>query len=225
MRIQGDELFRLTEESVKGIRYIKLNKKASYLEEELHNITYNKVMSDKNEEMQFYALGFYDSLICMKPKQLTSTSHKEHFLISYPFEKTANTLNAEQWFGILPLSEPKRYWAGIASDNPQEPIFCGNDLQWELPYMGVVLLSLGSNVKGRQVDFKSLLAEFANKCSDVLSNFSQFTQSENKYISELYYSLNCADLCLVIRTDALSFIHGVNYYLNVMAGCPLSTRR
>ncbi len=218
MRIQGDELFRLTEESVKGIRYIKLNKKASYLEEELHNITYNKVMSDKNEEMQFYALGFYDSLICMKPKQLTSTSHKEHFLISYPFEKTANTLNAEQWFGILPLSEPKRYWAGIASDNPQEPIFCGNDLQWELPYMGVVLLSLGSNVKGRQVDFKSLLAEFANKCSDVLSNFSQFTQSENKYISELYYSLNCADLCLVIRTDALSFIHGVNYYLNVMAG-------
>ncbi len=210
MNILGDKLFRFTEESVKRMRYIKLNKKASYSEKGLHNITYNKI-EQENDAIQFYAFGFYDSLTCMKPKQLSSVSHKEHCLISYPFQKTANTLNVEQWFGILPLSEPKRYGIGADSDFLQDPFFCDDDLQKELPFVGVVLLSLGSGAKGEMSNFKELLLDFTEKCTGV---FLGEPYSSDKYIAELYYSLNCVDLCLGIRTDDLSFIHDVNYKLN-----------
>ena len=213
MIIQGDELFRLTEESVKGLIYIKLNKKASYSEKELNNITYNKG-EDEKSFIRFYSLGFYDSLTCMKSKQLTSITHKEHFLISYPFKKTADTSNVEQWFGILPLSEPKRFGIGADSDNPEAPFFCEDDLQRELPFIGVILLSLGNGANGEISDFKDILADFTEKCAGVFPNPPQ---SSDRYIAQLYYSLNCADLCMVIRTDNLSFVHDMNYNYNVIA--------
>lgn len=213
MIIQGDELFRLTEESVKGLIYIKLNKKASYSEKELNNITYNK-NEDEKSFIRFYSLGFYDSLTCMKSEQLTSITHKEHFLISYPFKKTADTLNVEQWFGILPLSKPKRFGIGADLNNPEDPFFCGDGLQRELPFIGVILLSLGNGANGEISDFKDLLIDFSEKCTGV---FQGTSQSSDRYIAQLYYSLNCADLCMVIRTDDLSFIHDMNYKFNVIA--------
>lgn len=216
METQKKKLFQLTKETEKKIRYIRLIKKASYLEKELKNIKYNQIgENDKCDTIQFYAFGFYDLLICIKPQISTSRAYKEHFLISYPFEKKANTLKVEQWFGILPLSEEKRYYAGVRPQNEDDPFFCENKLQAELPFLGVILISLGNRIGNqRGNDFEAALEDYAKNIENV---FGGACQKNNKYIAEIYYSLNCADLCLVIRTDALPFIHQINYSLNMKA--------
>lgn len=204
MGVQGDTLFALTENTVKDIRYVRLNKRASYSEKELENVAYNKINDNKSDVIQFYSLGFYDSLTCVKSKELLSSAHKEHFLISYPFEKTANTSNVEQWFGLLPLSGTRRYQAGTGDVG--DPFFCNTMLQKELPFMGVILLSLGYGEKDKEISFINLLADFVEKCPAAFPGSS----GEDKYIAELYYSLNCADLCVAVRTDDLSLIHKLN---------------
>lgn len=204
MGVQGDKLFALTEDMVKDIRYVRLNKRASYLEKELENVTYNKSNDNKSDIIQFYSLGFYDSLTCVRSKNLLSSAHKEHFLISYPYEKTANTSNVEQWFGLLPLSGTKRYQAG--KHDAGDPFFCNAMQQKDLPFIGVILLSLGYGEKCEETSFINLLADFAEKCPAAFPK----PADEDKYIAELYYSLNCADLCMAVRTDDLSFIHNLN---------------
>ncbi len=211
-----EDKFKLTEDTIKGIRYIKLNKKANYLEKGLDSVIDNEGTQVENEAIQYYTFGFYDSLTCISKNEITSLVHKEHFLISYPFEKTANTLKVEQWFGIFPLSNKKIYKniaenEGIESAEAIDPFFCGSDLQKKLPFIGVVLISLGDSLESEQFDsFKKMLEQYVEVIEGL---FGETTTNMYVYIAEIYYSLNCADLCLAVRTNALPFIHYVNYEL------------
>lgn len=216
MSSQGEQLFQLTEDTIKKIKYIKLNKKASHAEKDLERVKYNyNTEMHSTGSIQFYSFGFYDSLTCFKSEKTTSLAYKEHFLISYPFEKTANTLKVEQWFGIMPLSKEQRYSAGVGNGVAEDPLFCKEELQQELPFIGVILISLSNTLKKNGTNnFKKLLANYAETIDGI---FADFQNAHDKYIAETYYSLNCADLCLVIRTDALPFVHRIRYYLNMRA--------
>lgn len=226
MEKQRNDLFQLTEHTLKKVRYIKLNKKASYSEESLEQVVYNSNTGKEKawESVQLYSFGFYDSLTCYKPPMDNSRIDKESFLISYPFTKTANTLKAEQWFGILPLSEERLYWSGVELDKEADPFFCKCDLQEELPFVGVLLISLNDMPQNDSVrNFKALLQEYLDSIDDI---FEEFRVQNKRYIAEAYYSLNCADLCLIMRTDTLTFVHHVNRCLYLRAkriGCNINS--
>lgn len=203
--MKSGNLFQLTEQTVSRIKYIKLDKKASYMEKD---IPFFAIDPSQYKAISFYSFGFYDSLTCIMPERV---SHKEHFLISYPYERTANALKVEQWFGIFPLAEQKLYTSETSRKKEiEDPFFCDVTLQQELPFVGVILLSLSKSEK----TFNQLLTEYIDLIEGL---FSSSSVESNRYITEIYYSLNCADLCLAIRTDSLPFIHNINRSLNEIA--------
>ena len=140
METQQAELFQLTENNIDQVRYIKLDKKVGNEQKKLEEVLVSQNM--KAEIVQFYSLGFYDSLTCVKTQMRISQAHKKHFMITCPYQRTAETLKVEQWFGILPLSAGGRYQAGVGNtvDEDMEPFFCRQDLQEKLPFVGVVLI-------------------------------------------------------------------------------------
>ncbi len=226
MEIRKQDFFRLTENTIKKVKYIRLNKKASYLEKELENVAYNKGANDRSESIRFYAYGFYDSLTCVKPKEITSLAYQEHFLISYPFEKTANTSKVEQWFGILPLAEEKRCCVGIERGESEDVFFCREELRTDLPFIGVILISLG-NMPNENLarDFKGLLTAYVETVTAILAKIGREI-SGRRYLAEVYYSLNCSDLCVAIRTDEIPLVHRINYEMKseaVKSGYTINT--
>lgn len=217
MKTQATNIFRLTENTIKKIKYIKLTKKASYKEKELEKVIYNDGIGNRSTSIQFYSFGFYDSLTCVRPNEITSLAYQEHFLISYPFEKAANTSKVEQWFGILPLAEEKRYYSGIVLDETDDPFFCKEELQKEVPFIGVILVSLSNAAKeSRSLHFEKLLIDYVEKITNIFGEIDKEAKKK-RYIAEIYYSLNCSDLCVVIRTDEIPFVHRVNYDMRVKA--------
>lgn len=209
METQQAELFQLTENNIDQVRYIKLDKKVGNEQKKLEEVLVSQNM--KAEIVQFYSLGFYDSLTCVKTQMRISQAHKKHFMITCPYQRTAETLKVEQWFGILPLSTGGRYQAGVGNtvNEDMEPFFCRQDLQEKLPFVGVVLISL----KNTSRTFKPFLADYILEIERVFHALKE-KRKGICYLAQIYYSLNCVDLCLVIRTDALPFIHEVNYELN-----------
>lgn len=213
---QDIQLFQLTNTTVENMRYIKLDKKASYTEKVLEDIAYNDI---QYESVLFYSFGFYDSLECIKLDGLSSLTHKESFLISYPFKKSANTLKVEQWFSILPVSNKHFYSGGKGIGEGGDPFFCKKSLCAKLPFAGVILISLSrpltKTVQGGQgnSDFKKSLEEAVF----LINEYFQKADSSRNYMARIYYTLNCADLCLVIRTDELSFIYDTSSRLDIQA--------
>lgn len=218
------DLFRLTEDNLNKIRYIKLDKKATYSESELEQMVIDNGDTDMELEtfqtIKFYSLGFYDVLKCMKKKINTSFTNKEHFLISYPFKRSRATLKVEQWFGILPLSSEKIYSNVLKKGEIAEPFFCDGELQEKMPFAGVLLISLGETSNNGLLEFKELLKQYVNVIDSIFKedNKEQYNEfKEYLYIAEIYYSLNCSDLCMAIRTNGLPFIHFMNSILNKKA--------
>ncbi len=149
METRDEEWLCLTKNNIDQVRYIKLDKKAGSQQDKLNPVIAGQRVAD--QKIQFYAFGFYDSLTCVKTEMRISQAHKKHFLIKYPYQKTAEALKVEQWFGILPLAEGGRFHAGVENAEGMEPFFCREDLQAKMPFVGVVLISLRNTAK----DFKS----------------------------------------------------------------------
>ena len=188
------------------IRYIKLDKKASYNECWTEGVGIQK--KEKNKKAVFYSYGFYDLLTCFCPSEYID--YMEHFHISPSFDKFRNTLKVEQWFGLFPVDQ--EITSTEAGLEIIDPFFCDITLSNELPFLGVILISL-SNLSG---NFKKSLGKFVK---DIKLSFTvNEAKSQNiRFVYSLYYSLNCADLCLVIRTDSLNYIHQVNRKIKRMA--------
>lgn len=193
-------LFHLTKENIEKIKYIKLDKKASYYEPQEKS---NQFHQNKYNEVKFYSFGFYDLITCFNFPQMTSLIDEKHFLISYPFEKKQNTLMVEQWFGIFPLAQETKFYSNI-SYSGNDPFFCESSLCEKFPFIGIVLISL-NRVFGA---FEEILTDYIGCIRNIFGYYQNNKVYE--YIAEIYYSLNCADLCLVIRTDSLPFIHNIN---------------
>lgn len=142
---------------------------------------------------------------------------QREFLISYPFVKTANTLKVEQWFSILPVSDKHFYYSGKGSGKAEDPFFCEDSLCGEMPFVGIILISLSQPLTkaaqdGRvNLDFKKTLEEAVSFMHDY------FQKAGGNYMARIYYTLNCADLCLAIRTDELPFIYSTSSKLDVQA--------
>lgn len=224
LKEKNKDLFRLTEDNLNKIRYIKLDKKASYSEKDLEKKAVNNgdmyAELGTFETIKFYSFGFYDVLKCMRKKINTSFTNREHFLIAYPFEKSRATLKVEQWFGILPLSLERKYSNVLKEEEIDDPFFYNGELQEKMPFAGVLLISLGETFNNSLLEFKELLKQYVNVIDKIFKedNKKKYKEFEEYiYIAEIYYSLNCSDLCLVIRTNGLPFIHFMNSVLNKKA--------
>lgn len=196
--------FTLNTNDLSELRYIKLDKKASYTE------SWNKLGSEEKgqDSIAFYSYGFYDVLTCFRASEFID--YMEHFHISLPSDRDRKTMKVEQWFGIFPVDQ--EITSTEADIEMQDPFFCKEPLSLSLPFLGVILISL-SNLSG---DFKGSLGEFVDNIKSQLS-VEDDQHNDIRYIFKLYYSLNCADLCLVIRTDSLNYIHKANRTIEKMA--------
>lgn len=201
--------FKLKKQDLSEVRYIKLGKKASYSEK------WNEIKGNQdNLSIKFYSFGFYDLLTCFKASNYIN--YKEHFHISQSFNEYRNTLKVEQWFGIFPVDK-----GSISTEMDSaitDPFFCDDSLSHELPFLGVVLISLSNSKENesQEKSFKENLGKFVSQIK--LKITERNTGGENiRFISKLYYSLNCADLCLVIRTDSLDYIHRLNREIGEIA--------
>lgn len=208
--MQANDYFKLNTKDLSEIRYIKLDKKASYTE------NWNEEKGKKEEESEkyqddsitFYSFGFYDLLTCFKASG--HIDYMEHFHISQSNSECRSTLKVEQWFGLFPVSDGCVF-SGEESENT-DPFFCECTLLHELPFLGVILISLSNS----SMEFGETMEGFVESIESKVTE-ENAEDNDTRFILKLYYSQNCADLCLVIRTDSLNFIHKTNHMIEEMA--------
>ncbi len=130
----------------------------------------------------FYTFGFFDELLYIKPENEKYLSYKNCLGIEYP-NKKENVLS-EQLFCIY---NGNSY--GTTYD-----VF--EYKKGDKPFLGIILVSIN---KIAEKSFETLTDDTANSFKNILKG--------KEFLFEIYRTLNCADLCVVIRTASLEDIY------------------
>lgn len=221
-----NDFLEMNEQSLENLRFIHLEKKASYGGKDVDTEQKSGIIFP-NDVIGFYSFGFFDSVKCIRPADSSCMfNYKHHFAVSYPYKRNKNIKKVEQWFGIIPLTL-KYQWGNINKLVSNDIFFCDDDLsvQETLPFVGVILISLncyfqsGQETKGNDfVEFNAFLQKYADLINESIDkNTFQYNFEFCNYMARLYLTLNCSDLCMVVRTDDIKNIHLMNSLIQTVA--------
>lgn len=149
-----------------------------------------ELKKEKWFEKDFLCLGYYGRLTYIKEKD-KSFDYKDAFSIKYPYTKTNQPLYAEQLFSILSKEQ----------DDENDP-FIYEDENSPKPFLGVLLMNLAANPKENFENYRGKLRK------GLKEEFEKGTDKA-RHIVKIFDSTNCADLCVVMRTDSLQSIYGM----------------
>ncbi len=148
---------------------------------------------EKMEENSFFCYGYYDKMTYIREGEGHFT-YEHAFAVKYPYKRAEQSINADQLFTLL---EPE-------PDDSKNP-FTAEALG--APFLGVYLITLsfvGGEAEERpELDFNMALGE----CYALLKQMLNEVCSEG--ISQIYYSPNCADLCIALRSGCLETFYRV----------------
>lgn len=129
--------------------------------------------------------------------------YKHCFLIKYPYKRIEQQLIADQMFTLLIRD--------VEEENEQEDPFEFEQAD-KAPFLGIILVTIGTKLENTDnVKYSSLLEAYKNVCLDILSE--EMEESIGCY--KVFYTPNCADLCIVIRTNMIKNIYNVKKKLSV----------
>ena len=166
-----------------------------------------KTESDAGRVYQrFCSLGYYDQMSYVRAKDEESILDYKHcFLIKYPYQQSEQRMVTDQMFTLL----------NEECDNGRDPF--ETDETEELPFLGIILLTVGKKLRTEDEErtgsiYQKLLETYKNACLDILDETMGDALQKGCYC--LFYTPNCADLCIVIRTDNLQDIYDVKERLS-----------
>lgn len=151
---------------------------------------------DQRIEREYFAWGYYNYMTYDRfISQEVSSDHC--FEIRYPYTKTEARLLSDQFFSLL--------------DGPEEIISDEDPFEYDsnqenkpcIPFLGIFLISLeGFQDSG---SFEDMLNGYIDKIEkECRISQKSCTEQNCKFIWKIFHTLNCVDLCLVIRTDRLN---------------------
>ncbi len=130
----------------------------------------------------FYTFGYFDKLMYIKPKNEKYLSYKNCLGIEYP-NKKENVLS-EQLFCLYGGKDYEQNYDVFEYQNEDKP------------FLGIILVSIN---KTSEKNFASLTDKIAKSFINILK--------DETFLSGTYRTLNCADLCVVLRTSSLEDIY------------------
>ena len=150
---------------------------------------------------RFCSLGYYDQMSYVRAKDEESILDYKHcFLIKYPYQQSQQRMVTDQMFTLL----------NEDGDWENDPFEIGEDE--EKPFLGIILLTVGKKFSDSEESSKSsiyerLLEVYKNASIEILGKVIDSREKNGYY--RLFYTPNCADLCIVIRTNNLQDIYNV----------------
>lgn len=147
--------------------------------------------SKKRGDKSFFCYGYYDQMTYIEDTEENPFTYEHAFSIKYPYKKSIHPIIADQLFTLLEPVEGD-YGKG---DNP----FLVKDET--APFLGVFLVTISLLEKCEKESFCFAVDSWRRKLSEMLKRICG-----DKGNFQIYESPNCADLCLVIRTEKLDKI-------------------
>lgn len=169
----------------------------------------------RRKEHVFYALGHYDQMVYVRSLE-RPFDYKHCFAIKYPYTGFKENVDLDQVLCLVPLKCFKD-----PEDDPFE--YSKNDL----PFLTLSLLSIESyplesgdkNGESSSVKFEDIVDDVCNKVDEFLKKYQN--NKNLHFISQIFYSLNCADICVAIRSDKLYDCYVLERYIRTMKECGL----
>ncbi len=155
-------------------------------------------------EKSFCCYGYYNKMtyIAEDPGNKSSYFTYEHaFSIKYPYKKAKKPINADQLFVLL---EPRSgQEANRQGDNPF------TEGGKNKPFLGVYLLNIGMiQERGEEAERQRFLSALEHMRDRIREKLKEECAKNGDSV-EVFLSPNCADLCVVLRTDSLGRIYKV----------------
>ena len=146
-------------------------------------------------EKSFFCYGYYDKLTYIEEKDDSRFTYEHMFSIKYPYKQAEQSINADQLFTLL---EPEE-----EAGQGQNPFM---ENKGDTPFLGVYLITFDilnkekmEKTDGFYATVKKHRAQLNHMLDEICKNSDDITKT--------YYSPNCADLCIVLRTGSLEKIY------------------
>lgn len=177
-------------------------------------VTENRRKNDRRRVYQrFCCLGYYDQMSYVRAEDEEAILDYKHcFLIKYPYRKNESRMVTDQMFTLLSEEEPDGN-KFLEIDEERDPFEV--DEAKEIPFLGIILLTVGKNPgsAGKEPGgsvYQELLQEYKKACTSIVE---QVMASSEQGCYRIFYTPNCADLCIALRTDKLQSIYDVKEQL------------
>lgn len=149
--------------------------------------------STRYKERGFMGIGYYDKMTYVRAKEDTF-NYNHCFLIKYPYSKIEYKMLADQMFVLLDEKED------LKENNVQEDPFEYQDQEKLKPFLEIILVTVYKD-DDKSISFDDILNGCKSRIEAVLE---EEVYSED--ITRIFWTPNCADLCVAIRTDKLDHL-------------------
>lgn len=189
---------------VKNTRILHFEKYLSHEEENTQTgkVPKRKGMHSKDREYRsFFSLGYYDQLSYVRCKGDVTFDYRHCFLLKYPYRESQRQMITDQ---VLTLNDTEE---SIGENDPFE--YRGTR---KMPFLGIVLVTVSgeaANQKCTEKMYEKLILVLQKECEEF---FKKFDSKSFHY--KFFYTPNCADLCIALRTAKLEYIYSLKQHLS-----------
>lgn len=182
-------------------------------------------MPEKNRYFsRFCSLGYYDQMSYVKAKDVDAILDYKHcFLTKYPYKKSEQRIMTDQMFTLLTgwekeqqdqQQEKSNQLPQINEEDPFE--IEDKEQKSRQPFLGIILVTVGkgsgeeeeNNIGSQPCDFKPVYKTLLKEYKPA------FGINDLNFCYKVFYTPNCADLCIVMRTDTLQDIYNVKQQIS-----------
>lgn len=189
---------------VKNTRILHFEKYLSHEEENMRaakKLNWKRTYSENREYRSFFSLGYYDQLSYVRCKGDATFDYRHCFLLKYPYRESQRQMITDQ---VLTLNDTEE---SIGKNDPFE--YEGTR---KMPFLGIVLVTVSgeaANQKCTEKIYEKLISVLQEECERF---FEQFDSKSFHY--KFFYTPNCADLCVALRTERLEYIYCLKQHLS-----------
>lgn len=157
--------------------------------------------SKDREYRSFFSLGYYDQLSYVRCAGDVAFDYRHCFLLKYPYQENRRQMITDQ---VLTLNDTEE---SIGKNDPFE--YRGSR---EMPFLGIVLVTVSGDAANQKCTgkiYEKLVFSLQKECKKFFEEFDA-----KNYHYKFFYTPNCADLCISIRTAKLDYIYRLKQHLS-----------
>ncbi|MDO4345504.1 MAG: hypothetical protein Q4C50_11965 [Eubacteriales bacterium] len=160
-----------------------------------------KGSAQDREYRSYFSLGYYDQLSYVRCKEEPTFDYRHCFLLKYPYRESRRQMITDQVFTLNDTEER------IGENDPFE--YQGDR---KMPFLGIVLVTASgeaANDKCVENIYDQLILALQKECESFFGKFDA-----DCFFYKYFYTPNCADLCIALRTAKLDYIYRLKQHLS-----------